>query len=275
MGLSGLAQGFTHGLELGHEWGNQAEEMQARKDQMANEAGWRESQATQATNYQNAEIKNRADTLQFMKDQAAKNGTPITDENGNVVGYQTGKGGIMKPIAPKEPDGAKGMDQIATAYDALDKANELGKAALGEGAPVSGLSAIPQEVAQMFPHIFATSPINKYNDQVKAAALRTLSATPHARLTKEGLSTEGETIGGSGESQTSGLEKINQRKIELASSNGITPTEVDAYRAARDARNKVQPPPGDGGTTPPAGYVLHQNNKTGERAYLNAQGQRW
>lgn len=235
LGLSGLAQGFTHGLELGHDWGHQADELAMHGKQMENEADYRNAMLNSRQPLIASEVLKNTALGNAVAPKLALQTKAENDRDANV------KAALVARKTAADAKGAKNLDSIATAYDALDKSAELGKNVLGDSAPASGLAAIPQEVQQMFPHVFATAPINKFNDQIKAAAIRTLSATPHARMTAEGLANEEKTIGGSGESNASLAAKIEQRKKELASSMGVTPKDVEAYRASKAAGSASAP----------------------------------
>lgn len=126
MGLSGLAQGFTHGLELGHDWGQQADQLQLKKDEMSNEAGWREAnlaalngRAGQTANL----LQQKIDKMQDKSDFAPA-GQPmtITDEQGNPATALTdGKGGFKVVNPPKSSTGGVLAERQASANRFLDQ----------------------------------------------------------------------------------------------------------------------------------------------------------
>lgn len=156
VGLAGLTQGFAQGMSLGHDWQTQARQQDLenqriqdsaewRKNELAQQLALRSQQEKQQAEYHQGQIQNRQDMLQFMKNQADRVGTPIMDAQGNVIGYQTGKGGIMKPAVPKPAEANTGLDMLNSLSDSWDK--------LGAGDSVGGatLTGGALNVAALFP----------------------------------------------------------------------------------------------------------------------------
>lgn len=258
IGLAGLGQGIVHGLELGHQWGQAADTLQMHKDQMADNAAYR------SENMARMELQSK--TLDAIKQQAVNQQNPQQAPSGPVQMSPDGKmywaGKEWKPmpaaLSKTNAASAGALDHAAAAFASLDKLDELGKAALGETSPKAGLSAIPQEFQEQFPHMFATSAINKYNDQLHGAAQWTLASVPHARFSKDAVDTEAKTLGGSGESQITGPQKTAQKRFEVATAYGFTPEQVREHLADLKAKGidpttMANPLMAGGGTTPPAG----------------------
>lgn len=152
LGLAGLAQGFTHGLEIGHGWGEKADELAMHGKQLENEAAWRAANLKQQQDFHTGELKNRADTLALIKEQAGKIGTPIMDASGNVIGYQTGKGGIVKPTPGKGTakfEGPALLDDLSKRWDKLETGRDLGAATMA-GATLKAKSIFPSTDAAQY-----------------------------------------------------------------------------------------------------------------------------
>lgn len=275
LGLSGLAQGFTHGLELGHDWGNQAEALQNKKDQLANEAAWRESQSKQVADYHAGELKNHADMLDFMKTQASNIGTPVYGPDGTtVVGYQTGKGGIVKPVAdPAAKAGAKkdeGINSAAAAYMAMDNARGLGAKFMPESNGLAAMVKSPLEKIRQL--TMQTSPENNYRDKEGEAA--TLFATGinkagGGRMTETEVANMAKAMGGSGigDTQANVLAKHEAMKNELAAKLGVSRADIEAAVASRGAA-------GTGAAAPAAGWSggnVHVYPDGTKAQFLNGQ----
>lgn len=153
-GLASLSQGLMQGIQIGHQFNQQAQQLDLERQraqdtlemhtkQMANEASWRESQAGETKTYHEGELKARKDQLQYLKDLAAKSGSAVLDEDGNVVGYNTAKGNIVTP--KKATNTAKEDKQFNDAnafFLSVDQLGDLGKKFqpdLESMAPVHGI----------------------------------------------------------------------------------------------------------------------------------------
>lgn len=100
LGIGGLLTGLNAGMQAADELQLKREEVGTRKMMLQNELETRRNAQSEAERFHTGELQNKRDWLDFLKSQAGKVGSPITDDAGNVVGYQTGKGGISKaPIA--------------------------------------------------------------------------------------------------------------------------------------------------------------------------------
>ena len=134
-GLAGLAEGFTKGIEMGHQWDFQKKDLERQMQMLSNEAGWRKESLDQRIAYEKAmadAATQRSDALKERADIAsgyapAGQAIEVQRADGSRVTMLTdGKGGIK--AIPKE-SGATGNSGVleerqAAANRFLNKVDE-------------------------------------------------------------------------------------------------------------------------------------------------------
>lgn len=241
MGLAGLGNGFTHGLELGQKMGQAADTLQMHKDQMADNAAYRAEQTKQLASYHEGELKNRADMVQYMKDQAEKIGTPVYDDKGNVVAYQTGRGGLVKPTAsPADKNAQKtseALNSAVAAYMAMDNARKIGTEFMPESSGFGAMLKAPFQKARQL--VQQTSPENNLADKSGEAATLFATAVNKAgggRMTEAEVENMKKAMGGNGVGDT--IANIDTKhdaiKNELAAKTGLSRKQIEDAVAARN-----------------------------------------
>lgn len=247
LGLSGLAQGFTHGLELGHEWGHQADELSMRGKQMENEA-----------DYRNALIGSRAPliTSEVNKNNALAGAVPEklalmtkseSDRDANA------KAALAAKTAAAGTKNQKALDNAAGAFMAMDNYRDLASKYAPQDSAAGAAIKAPLEWIRS--KAMQTSPENNLADKAGQAATLFATAVNSAgggRMTEAEVDNMKKAMGGNGigETQTNIAQKHDQMKNELAAKLGLSRQDVDRYIASRAA-----PTPAAGGADPHAQAV--------------------
>lgn len=264
LGLSGLAQGFTHGLELGHEWGNQAQELEAKKQAMENEAG-----------YRNALLGSRAPLIasEVAKNNATAGAVPQrlqlatkseADRDANA------KAALAAKTAATGTKSQKGLDSAAAAFMALDNYRDLASQYAPQDSAMGAAAKAPLEWIRS--KAMQTSPENNLADKAGQAATLYATAVNSAgggRMTEAEVENMKKSMGGNaiGETQANIAQKHDQIKAELAAKLGLSRADVDKYIASKSGGSPAPAPASVAALT-----NFHVNPQTGQKIGWNGSG---
>lgn len=251
VGLSSLVQGLSQGIQLGHQFNQQAEDLGLRRLVMQNEASYRNAMLKDRGDHEKDLITQKRDMLAYLKENAANK-----DENAKRALDDKEAAALGK----KKKDQA--LDNVAAAYEGMDNLQGIGDQFIPESS-AGGYAKAPLEWIQS--HAMPQSLPNQFKDQNKSAA--TLVAVAEGgRMSDEKVKAAMESMGGSGigESKGSFHDKLERQKDQLALRAGVSRQEVDEYIASVKGHG--------GGATPPPSGPIH-TYKSGRKAQWN--GSAW
>lgn len=264
VGLAGLGQGFTQGLQLAQQWGHQANEEDIQKQNLARQA----EMAKSAEAFRQAQIKHmgtqeeHATTMegiaQQLADQRAKNyapaGSPIQLPDGTIAAAD-GHGGWKLPnqgkgsaAQAKKNDGLSQLDDLSSQWDQLSK----------------GTSFTPGPASAILgPDAGKVVGATERGLELKAQSLFPSTTAHQFEANRQLLA---------GKVDHDLLGRVNDVTIENAKKSIFDVFDTPESKAKKlNTLRKIY----SDAPTPPAGYTLHQNLKTGEHAYINAAGDIW
>lgn len=274
-GLAALTQGFTKGIELGHDWNAKAAEHQSQHElkletmkqrgdyqdmmNLMKERALNEKEKTDATAADF--LLARTNALNQKTENVVPAGQPIsiTDPNTgkNVTMVSDGKGGFKDAFGYgkaglSDKDHQKHLASAAAAYNSMDEYAKIAGEYLPKSSGILGsAAAIPEMLAS---HLMKTSGPSRLASKSKEAA--TIYAASHnsmgsgARMSDAEINNMAKAMGGEGigETHENILGKIDGLKADLALKGGVTREEVEAYIAEKRQGGTVTFKDSDGET---------------------------
>ena len=165
MGLSGLAQGFTNGLTLGHEWGHQADQLAMQTKQMENEAGYRNALLESRAPLIQSEVDKNTAQVPAILAKTTQAATNETDKNTRAQAALTARAQAAATAATAKTTAAE-----AKGGTTLDMIGDLSTKwdGLGAGASVGGATVAGTELKAK--SLFPSTNAGQYNAAAQALA---------------------------------------------------------------------------------------------------------